>query len=166
MKVAVATMFIALALASVSKADGFICTTPNGDLNVKVFDHVYSYLGTRNAARMIVSNPQLEPGNRTLAVFSSEQGTLWNSTNRGEYLTYTGHVDLRFNNIHKSQLILSEPVAKLYAVRLRVYFNYRKSHMRDGTPVFGALDLVTRRGRHIYSETSCTRYLKTPGGVE
>lgn len=165
MKIAVATMFIALALASVSKADGFICTTPDGDLNVKVFDHVHSYLGTRDAARMIVSNPQLEPDNRTIAVFSSEQGTLWSSTNRGEYLTYTGHVDLRFDNIHKNQFILSQPVSNLYAVRLRIYFNYKKSQMRDGAPVFGALDLVTRSGRHVYSETSCTRYLKAPGGV-
>lgn len=157
----VATLFATLALASVCKADGFLCRSANGNLNVKVYDSVQNVYGTRSAAYMIISNPQLHSGVRTLAVFSSAQGTLRAYSHSGAYRTYRGKVDLRFNNVRKGQFVLSEPMAKLASVRLHIYFNYNRSQIANGGEVMGVVDLVERNGHHVYSETSCTRYLKT-----
>ncbi len=161
MKLAITTLIVAMAMASIGKADGFYCASPDGNLAVKVFDHVHRNLGTRNAARMIVSNPATESGTRTLAVFSSEQGNLWSTPHDGQYLKYVGYVDLRYKNIRKEKSILNEPISNLSTVTLNIYFNYRRSGLKDGQEVMGALDLSTRDGRHLYSELTCGRYLKT-----
>ena len=160
MKISIVTILVTLAFASVSRADGFTCRSTDGNLSVKVFDYVHSRYGTRNPAVMVVSNPKLPRGYRTLAVFSSADGTLQAISHRGEYRTYVGRVDFNSNSIHKHVFVLSDPMTNLAAVQLHIYFNYNKSRIANGGEVMGVVELVSRNGRHIYSETSCKRYLK------
>jgi len=63
-------------IASQAKADGFVCNALDTDLTVKVYNHVNPELGTRNPAIMVVSDPSVNAGRKTIARFTDANLTL------------------------------------------------------------------------------------------
>jgi hypothetical protein len=163
---AIATMMGTLVLAAVSHADGFKCDSLEGDVRIAVYNETAAEAGTRSASKMVVSNPLLKVGERTLAVFTAEEGNLTSGSaleaqQEGDsgYMTYTGNVDLRFRNVKKSEAIMGAAIADMDALKLDVYFTYGQN-LAKGEEVQGLIDLVKRDGVHEYRSAVCTRYLK------
>ena len=156
MKHFIAPMFIAaLTLASQAKADGFICTSSDGSLTVKVYDHVTPAAGTRNAAVLVVSDNNVGAGNKTIARFTDVHRTL---TNQGA--SYDAKVDLRFNDSgRKGELIGGTKLGQLANILLDVDFSFAEP-VDAGDQVDGYLTLVKRDEQIITFDVVCTRYLK------
>ena len=140
--------------ASIAKADGFECQTDDGDLNIKVYNHVMPLDGTRNGAVMVVSDPAVSAGRKTVAVFTSEEGTLVNSGSK-----YYANVDERFNNIPKGEYLSSTRIDYLKSIILDVEFSYTAPVAFDS--VVEAWMILTREnGSQIKESVTCHRYLK------
>ncbi len=143
-------------VASSAYADGFVCQTPQGDLNVKVYNHVRPEDGTRNASVMVLSDPRVEAGRKTIARFTDINETLMSKGAR-----YQADVDLRFSDSsRKGELIGGTKLGALKSIELEVDFTYSAPVARD-TVLPGNLTLVKRNGEVIEIEDlDCTRYLK------
>lgn len=72
-------------------ADGFNCLTAEGDLAIDVYNSIDNSIGTRTGVFMIVSDPNVSLGRKTIASFTLGNETLTNSG-----ANYTARVDLRF----------------------------------------------------------------------
>jgi len=147
----------AILASSAAKADGFVCQTVEGDLNVKVYNQVQPEQGTRNAAVMIVSDPSIRAGNKTIAKFSAANGTL---TSR--QMMYVADVDLRFTDSSRvGELISGTKLGELTEISLNVDFAYSPaSTMAAGEETAAELKLVKRNGAVITRDVVCSRYLK------
>ncbi len=150
--------FAVLAIATFSAsahADGFNCQTVGGDLNVKVYNHTNPEVGTRVAAVMVVSDPAVKFGRKTIARFTQVHGVLENRASK-----YEANVDLRFNDSsRKGELILGTKLGQLDAIIADIDFSYA-APVADGQLVSGKLVLVKRNGDRINADLSCARYLK------
>lgn len=150
-------LLAALALTSASAhADGFKCAdSAREGLNVTVYNHTDPSEGTRNAAVMVVSDSNIQYGNKTIARFKDASSTL---ANNGAY--YVAKVDLRFNDSErKGELIGGTKLGYLKQIKLDVEFSYA-SPVEVGTTVPGTLSLVKRDGEVININMDCQRYLK------
>lgn len=152
------TLLIAtIALVSTAAhADGFRCSDSSREgLNVTVYNHTNPSEGTRNAAVMVVSDSNINFGNKTIARFQDANSTI---ANNGAY--YVANVDLRYNDSsRKGELIGGTKLGFLDQIKLNVEFSYAEP-VEAGTTVPGTLSLVKRNGEVINIDMDCVRYLK------
>ena len=138
-----------------AQADGFRCETLERDLNVSVFHKVQPTDGTRNVAVMVVSDPAVNHGRKTIARFQDINGVVNNTG-----ATYQAKVDLRYSDSKAGgELISGTKLGQLATIGLRVAFSYA-SPIRDGEKTYGRLTLTKRDGQLIRRDLECTRYLK------
>jgi hypothetical protein len=150
-------MFAILALgfvtSSTALADGFVCA--NDEIVVKVYNNTDAAVGTRTAAVMVVSDPQVGAGRKTIARFTDANGLI-----QSNGASYTSNVDLRFgNSSRKGELIGGTKLGELDTIQLDVDFSY-SAPIAAGTHVAGLLTLNKRNGQSIELELDCKRYLK------
>lgn len=151
-----AILAIASLLISTSAfADGFICENAEGTLRLKVFHKTQPELGTRNSAILIVSNPAISAGRKTIATFEADDAVLGN-----EASTYTANVDLRFRNSNRrGELIGPTKLGELKHIVLDVDFSYARP-VPAGTELSGEVVLLKRSGEQEAVDVVCARYLK------
>ena len=151
---------VALIMAAQAHADGFVCTSESGQLNVTVYNHVNPNTGTRTPARMIVSDETAPDGDKTVAVFNADSGTLTLGDSTESNTVYVGKVDLRFSQISaKDANLLGERLADLATVSLAVGFKYG-DNLAKGDEVEALITLEKRDGGTVKEQALCTRYLK------
>lgn len=137
-----------------ASASGFVCETLAQDLNVKVYNHTQASEGTRNGAIMILSDPTVSYGRKTIAKFKSS------SLLTGSASEYTAYVDLRYvDSSRKGENIGGTKLGQLDEIILNVDFSYAET-LAAGDEVSGVLTLVKRNGDEITHDMSCVRYLK------
>jgi hypothetical protein len=152
MKAIVLTAVLATALSA--QADGFKCETESG-LKVQVYNHTSPEMGTRTGSTMIISDSNVQYGNKTVAKFTAEKGTL--SSNN---LRYTAKVDLRVSESNrKGELIAGTKLGYINKIFVDVAFSY-SSPVRDGAVLPGALTVLKRDGTWVRQSAVCERYLK------
>ena len=150
-------MISAAFLGSAAFADGFVCENQDAKLRVKVYHQTQPAMGTRNAAVMVVSDPTVGQGHKTFARFSSDNSLLTSKS-----ATYTGNVDLRFNDTGlKGKNIGGTKLGELDKIILTVAYSF-DAPVANGTPLEGDVVLVRRAGSNgdINIPVSCIRYLK------
>lgn len=141
--------------SSFAQASGFECEVVGHDLDIKVYNHTEPTKGTRTAAVMILSNPAVGHGNKTIARFSGETGLLDSSR-----LTYTAKVDLRYaDSNRKGELLLGTKLGQLKTLTLDVDFSYASPDPK-GAFVPAVLTWVKRNGSVESAPVVCLRYLK------
>jgi hypothetical protein len=147
---------IALALtATAAQADGFKCSAVDGSLDVKVYNNVQPELGTRTAAKMVLSNPLVAYGNKTIATFEDSTGLL-----SSEGAAYEAKVDLRYaGSARKGELIAGTKLGQIDSLRLEVPFSYNMP-VEHGQRLRSALIIAKRNGDSIDVDMDCVRYLK------
>ena len=154
----VIAIFSALALATISAsayADGFKCETTDGTLNVKIYNNVEPQAGTRVGAVMIVSDPSVSSGRKTIARFTDTNGVLESRGSR-----YEANVDLRFSDsARKGENILGTKLGQLDMIIADIDFSYA-APVEANEEVGGRLILVKRNGDRIKADLTCARYLK------
>lgn len=144
------------ALSSLAKAEGFKCQTLEGDLNIKIFHHNDPSIGTRVASTMIVSDPSIKMGSKTVALFTSKKGTL-SLQSEGSYLA---NVDLRMTESRRSgEYLVGTRLGQLGTIAVDLDFSYR-APVADGDIVEGSATFTKRSGEVIERELLCERYLK------
>lgn len=137
-------------------ADGFVCENSAYDIKVKVFNKVNPQDGTRNSAVMILSNPSISHGRKTIATFQADNSLLTNAS-----ATYTALVDLRFtDSSRKGELLAGSKLGNVKDIILDVDFTYARP-VEDGEEMSGELVLTHRNGdEDTRVDIACTRYLK------
>lgn len=143
-----------VATGSVASADGFVCVSHAQDLKVSVFNQTEPEAGTRNAAIMVLSDPRVSLGRKTIAKFSSE------SLLSNQASTYTADVDLRFaNSSRKGELIAGTKLGNIDTLTLDVDFTYA-APVPAGAELDAVLTIERRSGAPIHVQMECERYLK------
>lgn len=136
-------------------ADGFNCQTIEKDLDIKVYNKVNPSEGTRNVAIMVISDPTIKYGRRTIARFKAEDGTL---KNLGSF--YVSKEDLRFADSSRGgENISGTKLSQLDQIILDVDFSYA-TPVEEGEELPATLFLKKRNGDCIVRELICERYLK------
>ena len=142
------------AVGSIASADGFICADEAQSLKVQVYNQTAPEAGTRNAAVMVLSNPQISLGRKTIAKFSSES-LLTNKASK-----YTADVDLRFvESNRKGELIGGTKLGFIDTITLDVDFSYA-APVPAGTTVEALVTIAKRNGDVKEIQMECERYLK------
>jgi hypothetical protein len=143
-----------LATGSMALADGFVCQTAAGDLTVRVYNQVQPVAGTRNASIMVLSNPRVALGRKTIAKFSSE------SLLSNEAAHYAADVDLRYSGSNrKGELIAGTKLGYIDTIALDIDFSYAQP-VAAGEVVDGILTIQKRDGSATEVQLECERYLK------
>jgi hypothetical protein len=147
---------LALAAFSASAhADGFNCQTTDGALNVKIYNNTNPQVGTRVGAIMVVSDPAVSGGRKTIARFTDANGRLESRAS-----VYVADVDLRFNDSsRKGESILGTKLGNVDQIIADLDFSYA-APVTAGEEVAGKLTIVKRDGNKIHADLSCERYLK------
>jgi hypothetical protein len=154
MKALTAT-FLMMSLSATAQADGYRCQTVDGDLNVKIFNHTQAAVGTRNGAIMVLSNPEVLKGRKTIATFTSEKGTL---AQKGA--TYVGKVDLRVSGSDRAgEYVGGTRLGELKHVVVAIDHNILQP-VAEGTELSGTISFLKRDGGDDFQELACVRYLK------
>src|SRR3984957_6786176 len=101
-------MVVALVLGTASSAfaDGFVCQAKNGSLTVKAYNNTQPSIGTRTAAVLVLSDPETNAGEQTIARFTDVKGTLSSSG-----ATYTANIDLRFKDQKNKEALVAGKIA-------------------------------------------------------
>ncbi len=142
-------------LGSQASADGFVCENLEHNVRVKVYNHTQPQLGTRNAAKMIVSDPSIADGRKTIATFKDSDALL---TNVGS--VYTSKVDLRFlDSRRKGELLAGTKLGNVEFIVLDVDFSYAQPVVHE-SELAGELIIKRRSGADIRIDMQCERYLK------
>lgn len=140
---------------SFAQADGFECVTQSGDLVLKIFNQTNPNLGTRSAAVMVVSDPAIQYGNRTVARFTAQAGTL-----ASYQLAYVANVDLRYSDSgRRGENLLGTKLGQLKRIMVALDFSYARP-VAHGAIVKGTLSWVKRTGEEDFTGLVCRRYLK------
>ena len=63
---------IVLATAMSAQADGYKCETESG-LNIQVYNFTSPEMGTRAGSMMVISDSQIQYGNKTIAKFTAQK---------------------------------------------------------------------------------------------
>lgn len=148
-------MFIAGLMATTANADGFVCENLEQNVRIKVYNQTSAELGTRSSAVMIISDPSVSHGRKTIAKFEAADGLLTNSGSR-----YVAEVDLRFSNSGRSgENLASTKLGEVDQIILDVDFLYSQP-VEDEAEVSGVMYLKMREGRTRAVSLACERYLK------
>jgi len=148
-------MLIAGLMATTANADGFVCENLEENVRIKVYNQTSAERGTRSSAVMIVSDPSVSHGRKTIATFESADGLLTNSGSR-----YTAEVDLRFSNSgRRGENLASTKLGEVDQLILDVDFSYAQP-VEDESELNGTLILKLRSGERRHVELMCERYLK------
>jgi len=143
-----------LATAMSAQADGFKCETESG-LNIQVYNFTSPDMGTRTGSMMVISDSQIQYGNKTIAKFTAKKGTLTSSN-----LRYTANVDLRVSESNrKGELIAGTKLGYVDQIHLDVAFSYGRPQ-RAGSVLPAVLTVVKRNGTYVQESAVCERYLK------
>ena len=148
-------LIISILLTGVqASADGFVCRSTKESLAVAVYNNT-STPATRMAEVMVLSDPQIGFGRRTIARFSRDNGTL---TNRGA--RYVATVDTRIKDSSRvGENIGGTKLGYLKEISLDVDFTY--SHpVEDGDELEATMVLTKLNGEVSEIEMDCLRYLK------
>lgn len=147
---------LTMTFASHAQADGFQCQTHEGDLNVKIYNHTSPSEGTRSVSTMVVSDPAVSGGRKTIALFTSAKGTL-------EFLgggRYFANVDLRMIESRRAgEYLVGTRLGELDTIVLDLDFNYARP-VEAGAEVEGLATFTKRNGEIIERDVTCVRYLK------
>lgn len=150
-----AIVLAALSLSTVAYADGFVCQTEGEDLLIKAYNHTDAADGTRNGSVLVLSDPSINAGKKTIARFTDVNETL---TNVGA--SYEAAVDLRFNDTSlKGRNIGGTKLGYIKSIVLDVDFSYA-APVADEEVLPGTLTLIKRDGVQITHTVNCARYLK------
>jgi hypothetical protein len=140
--------------AAQAKADGFVCQAADGSLNLRAFNQTAPAAGTRNSAVLIVSDPGVSFGRKTIARFTAGHTLVSQGS------SYIANVDLRFNDSNrKGELIGGTKLGELKQIKLDVDFSYA-APVGVGQDVDAQITLTKRNGGKIGLPATCTRYLK------
>lgn len=154
--IAIAALAFVAFSSSGAKAEGFKCQTVEGDLNVKIYHHNDPSVGTRVASTMIVSDPSIQFGRKTVALFTSKKGTL-SLQSEGSYLA---HVDLRMiESRTKGEYLVGTRLGELSTIAVDLDFSYA-APVANSDMVVGTATFTKRSGEVIERELLCARYLK------
>ncbi len=144
---------VTLLSSAAARADGFVCESLAGDLNAKVYNKTSD--GTRTAAIMILSNPHVSAGRKTIATFRNTSSTLSSSG-----AAYYAEVDAEnAETARGGELIAGTKLGFVSAVNLYVNFSYA-TPVADGEEVYGKMIVIKNNGERIPVDMVCARYLK------
>lgn len=161
MKVFATIAGLALAMATTlttgaAHADGFKCHTADGDLKIQIFNHTQPDLGTRSVSTMIVSDPNVALGRKTVALFTSAKGTLAFEGSG----TYVANVDLRMKESRRAGEYLAGTRLG-YVDQLIVDIAHSYGEDTEAGDLFPAsLTVAKRNGSSSVEALVCSRYLK------
>jgi len=156
MKKAILLALTVVSMAPAAFADGFICQTEDRTLNVTVYNHTQPTAGTRNAAVMVLSDPRVSNGRRTIAKFTSVKRTLSNSAAQ-----YLAKVDLRVSESNRAgEYVAGTRLGFIDSLVLDVAFRYGRQGNAAGQYHPAQVTVVMRNGQTNELSASCVRYLK------
>jgi hypothetical protein len=136
-------------------ADGFVCETLSGDLHVRVYNKTQPSAGTRNAGVMVLSDPTVSQGRKTIATFHRTKNTLSNHSS-----VYESEVDLRVRESARGgEMISGTRLKHLDSIILDIEFSYADP-IRLGETTTAEMTLIKRNGKKIRRNLKCVRYLK------
>jgi hypothetical protein len=148
-------LLVAMIVSQNAMADGFVCQTEEGDLNVKIYNHVNPQDGTRNGSTMVLSDPSVGMGRKTIAKFTDIKDTL-----SGSGTLYEAKVDLRVvESRARGELIAGTKLGQLAKIVVGLRYNYLMP-VEHGELVTGWMFLQKRNGEEIHRQLECSRYLK------
>lgn len=139
-------------------ADGFVCDLNEDNLRIKVYNKTSPDEGTRSPAVMILSNPQVGLGRKTVATFSTANDSLL--TAHDHNLEYRGRVDSCLMGSNRAgEYLVGTRLGAVDTIYLTIDFVYGDNLVTgDTTP--GQLVVQKRDGQLIVRDATCTRYLK------
>ena len=144
---------LVLLATSAAHADGFRCQTKEGDLNIRIYNETNG--ATRNASVMVLSDPFVQHGNKTIAVFRAENSVLGQTGAR-----YVANVDLRYNESGRGgENVGGTKLRYLKHIVVDLDFNYARP-VAGGSMVQGIVTFLKRDGGDSFQEVVCHRYLK------
>lgn len=144
----------AIAMGLSAHADGFKCETESG-LNIQIYNSTQASVGTRSGSVMVISDSNIQYGNKTVAKFSAEKQTL-----SSKELTYVANVDLRVSESNrKGELIAGTKLGYIDQIALTIDFSYARPTAR-GEVMAGELAVLKRNGSTVTESAVCERYLK------
>ncbi len=147
--------FLAFGFAAPALADGFVCRLPDeGNLRIRVYNETSREDGTRNVAALVLSNPSLRAGERTIARFLPEQELLESSGT-----SYYVDVGPRVKRMRGGKYLLGTRLKHIDRLTLDVAFNYAKP-VPEGTEVPAFLEIQKTNGDVFWTDMICERYLK------
>jgi hypothetical protein len=162
-------IFIALALVSgvSAYADGYKCSYRNHHTNERLNVFIYNNTtgATRDAAVVILSNPEYDKGNRTIAVYRNATNQLFNQDGQ----RYTLNEDLRYTESRRrGENVMRTKLGEIDTFDLGVYFDYTvgPAVIRDGDAVDARITANFRkavgkvRRDPVSRDLHCTRYVK------
>ncbi len=105
---------------------------------------------------MIVSDPAVAEGRKTIALFTSKKGTL-SLQGEGSYLAV---VDLRMvESRRKGEYLVGTRLGELSTIAVDLDFSYARP-VADGDNVLGTATFTKRSGEVLKRDLACARYLK------
>ncbi len=144
-----------LVLSQAALADGFYCQNVQADLNIQIFNHTDANMGTRTGSVMVLSDPRVNEGRKTIAKFTDVNTTL-----KSHSSVYDANVDLRYADSRaKGENIGGTKLGQLDHILVALDFSYQ-SPIADGQALSGAVKYVKRNGEVWTQSLRCTRYLK------
>jgi hypothetical protein len=126
-----------MVLAQAAHADLTRCQTADGAVRVKA-----------SSAVLVISDSSIQPGNKTTARFTAENGTLKVEPSSDDATVYTGDVDLRFNDTSLGgRNLLGTKLGYVDTIEVQVFGGDRQGQ--------GEITLNKRNGQTITAELSC-----------
>ncbi|MEO5666846.1 MAG: hypothetical protein ABIR96_02180, partial [Bdellovibrionota bacterium] len=133
--------------------DGFVCDSTHESLRVQVYNRTQPGDGTRNVAVMVLSDPSLPRGERTLKRFEADNDTL---ANQGA--TYTAIVQRQLQVMSDRQA-LGVQLGQIQELALSIDFSYR-SPVTQNDVVSGVLQITQVNGDQLWVDMDCHHYRK------
>jgi len=150
----------AVLFATQVHADGFVCTSEGHDLKIAVYNKTTGDQGTRNASAMILSDPAIGRGLKTITRFLADSETLLTDHNSSDFLTFIGSVDLRMTQSGGAgEYILGTRLGDVSTLKLEVDFSYGDD-LFNGDKTGGYITLTKKSGEQLTRFAACVRYLK------
>jgi len=146
-----------VSIGSSAFADGFRCQGLTFGTKVEVYNQLKPSQGTRNVKIMVVSDPALAKGTRTIATFSQDQNLI---IQKGA--TYIATVDSRYKTVKEGDRKIADTLlSELATIELSVNFNYATDTPSKIGEKYSALITYTHESGATSSENAtCIRYKK------
>jgi hypothetical protein len=136
-------------------ADGFVCESIPGDIRVRVYNSTQPSVGTRTFHTMVISDPRVNYGRKTIARFDRASSAV-----KAYSSTYHAEVATRLeSNSGAGELIGPTKLGQLKAILLNIDFKY-SAPIANGAKTTGKLTLIKNDNDLIQLDMDCIRYLK------